>query len=59
MFFTFMPEEFLNVIKLRIESLKQTIYADLLSYCKKKLEKQVGTKSTVVTSKNIRVIRLS
>ena len=29
-----MPEEFLNVTKLRIESHKQKIYANLLSYYK-------------------------
>ena len=37
-FSAFMPEEFLNVIKLRIESMKQKIYADLLSYYKKSLK---------------------
>ena len=55
-FSAFMPEEFLNVIKLRIKSMKQKFYADLLSYYKKKLEKQVGTKSAVVTPKNKWVI---
>ena len=58
-FSAFMPEEFLNVIKLRIESMKQKIYADLLSYYEKKLEKQLGTKSNVVTPKNKWVINLS
>ena len=58
-FSAFILEEFLNVIKLWIESIKQKIYADLLSYYKKKLEKQVGTKSTVLTSKNNWLINLS
>ena len=58
-FSAFMPEKSLNVIKLRIESMKQKIYADLLCYYNKKLEKQVGTKSTVVTPKNNWVINLS
>ena len=58
-FSAFMPEEFLNVIKLRIESMKQKIYADLLSYYEKKLEKQLGTKSNVVIPKNKWVINLS
>ena len=58
-FSAFMPEEFLNVIKLRIESMKQKIYVDLLSYYEKKLEKQLGTKSNVVTPKNKWVINLS
>ena len=58
-FSDFMPEEFLNVIKLRIESMKQKIYVDLLSYYEKKLEKQLGTKSNIVTPKNKWVINLS
>ena len=58
-FSAFILEEFLNVIKLWIESIKQKIYADLLSYYKKKLKKQVGTKSTVLTSKNNWLINLS
>ena len=37
-----MPEEFLNVIKLRIESMKQKIYADLLSYYEKKRTKEIA-----------------
>ena len=35
-FSAFIPEEFLNVIKLQIGSMKQKIYADLLYYYKKK-----------------------
>ena len=37
-FFALMLEEFLNVIKLRIKSMKQKIYADLLSYYEKSLK---------------------
>ena len=39
--------------------MKQKTSVDLLSYYKKKLEKQVGTKSIVVTQKNKWVINLS
>ena len=39
--------------------MKQKIYADLLSYYEKNLDKQLGTKSTVVTPKNKWVINLS
>ena len=39
--------------------MKQKIYADLLSYYEKQLEKQIGTKSTVVTPKNKWVTNLS
>ena len=39
--------------------MKQKIYADLLSCYEKKLEKQLGTKSIVVTPKNKWVINLS
>ena len=57
----FMSEEFFNVIKLRIESMKQKSYANLLSYYEKKLEKQLGTgtRSIAVTPKNKWVINLS
>ena len=58
-FSALMPEEFLNVIKLRIESIKQKIYADLLSCYEKKLEKQLCSKSNVITPKNQWVINLS
>ena len=37
-FSAFMPEKSLNVIKLRIKSMKQKIYADLLSYYEKSLK---------------------
>ena len=52
-FSVFKPEEFLNVIKLWIESMKQKIYADLLSYYEKKLKKQLFTTSTVDTHQRI------
>ena len=38
--------------------MKQKIYANLLSYYEKKLEKQLGTKSNVITPKNKWAINL-
>ena len=38
--------------------MKQKIYANLLSYYEKKLEKQLGTKSNVITPKNKSAINL-